>query len=101
MQTLKEIVTSILDENRDLCNDAMHGDLGDPEEFTDLSISTKCVDNYGGEDQGSDYWSVHEFSKDSEKVYVKFQGWYASHYGSEYQEYLFVEPKQKLVTVFE
>ena len=98
---LKEFVTNILGENKDgICSAAMSCDM-DETEFDNAGITCKCVDNYDGEDQGSDYWSVYSFTKDNETVYVKFQGWYASHYGSEYQSWSFVEPKQKTVTVFE
>ena len=59
-----------------------------------LNISFKHEDNFGGEGMGDDYWSVYSFSKGSEKVYVKFQGWYASYNGADYNHYFFVEPKE-------
>lgn len=65
------------------------------------NVKYKCVDNYGGEDQGSDYYAVYEFTEGTEKEYIKFQGWYASHYGSEFRELTFVTPKSKQVTVYE
>jgi hypothetical protein len=58
-------------------------------------------DSYGGEDQGSDYWCVWKFSKDGQECFVKFYGWYASHYGTDYQGWTFVTPAQKLITVYE
>jgi hypothetical protein len=64
-------------------------------------IVYESVDQYGGEDQGSDYWCVWKFSKGGEQCFVKFHGWYASHYGSDYHGFTFVEPKQKTVTVYE
>lgn len=63
-------------------------------------ISWQVEDSYGGEDQGSDYWCVWKFSKDGEDCFVKFYGWYASHYGTDYRGYKFVTPQQKLVTVY-
>jgi len=57
-------------------------------------------DSYGGEDQGSDYWCVWKFSKDGEQCFVKFYGYYASHYGTEYQGWKFVTPQQKTVIVY-
>lgn len=59
------------------------------------------VDSYGGEDQGSTYYRVYCFQSGSEKIYIKFNGWYASHYGTEYQNFEFVTPKQRTVTVYE
>jgi hypothetical protein len=57
-------------------------------------------DSYGGEDQGSDYWCVWKFSKDGQECFVKFYGWYASHYGTDYQGWKFVTPQQKTITVY-
>lgn len=68
------------------------------DEFT--SACRKCginyayEDNFGGEGQGDDYWSVYSFTDGTDVVYVKFQGWYASFSGSEFSEWLFVEPKK-------
>ena len=59
------------------------------------------VDSYGGEDQGSTYYRVYCFQSDSEKVYIKFNGWYASHYGTEYQVFEIVIPQQRTITVYE
>jgi len=69
--------------------------------FKSEGISTQSVDEYGGEDQGSEYWHVWKFTKDSDVVYVKFFGWYASHYGSEYQGFKIVTPQQRTITIYE
>jgi hypothetical protein len=58
-------------------------------------------DHYGGEDQGSDYWTVYEFSNKTETVFIKFTGWYASHVGSEFEEFYAVEGKTKTVVEYE
>ena len=58
-------------------------------------------DSHGGEGEGEDYWSVYKFSKDGQDVYVKFQGWYASYQGAEFSEWLFVEPKQVMITKYQ
>ncbi len=70
-------------------------------ETKEAGIAFEFVDRYGGEDQGSDYWCVWKFSKDGEECFVKFHGWYASHYGTDYQGWKFVTPVQKLMTVYE
>ena len=57
-------------------------------------ITFEHEDNFGGEGQGEDYWSVYSFTQGKEKVYVQFQGWYQSYNGSEYTEFFFVEPKE-------
>lgn len=67
----------------------------------ELNLQVDLVDDYGGEGQGDVYWSVYSFTDGMEVVYVKFNGWYASHYGSEYEDYFFVKPKQVTVTQFE
>lgn len=69
--------------------------------LTDSSVVCQHEDNYGGEGQGDDYWSVYAFTWGDEKVYVKFSGWYASYNGAEFTEWFFVEPKEKVITVFE
>jgi hypothetical protein len=58
-------------------------------------------DCFGGENQGSDYWCVWKFSKDGEECFVKFYGYYASHYGTDYQGWTFVTPQQKTITVYQ
>jgi len=59
------------------------------------------LDSYGGEDCGSTYYRVYCFQSGAEKVYIKFNGWYASHYGSEYQNFEIVTPQQRTITVYE
>lgn len=58
----------------------------------------KCIDEYGGEGQGEDYWKVWSFPKLD--ILVKFQGWYASYNGSEFTECFEVEAKEVVVTKF-
>lgn len=70
-------------------------------QLTEANINFELADRYGGEDQGSDYWCVWKFSKSGEECFVKFYGYYASHYGTDYQGFKFVTPAQRLVTVYE
>lgn len=70
------------------------------EYFNKNNIQYQFVDNYGGEEQGRDYWSVYSFTDGDNVVYVKFEGWYASYNGSEYEDFYFVEPRQVQVTQF-
>lgn len=64
-------------------------------------ITAVSVAEYGGEDQGPEYWNVWKFTKGADEVLVKFYGYYASHYGSEYQNFEIVKPVQKTITVYE
>ena len=66
-----------------------------------IDTSYSEVDSYGGEDCGSTYYRVYCFQSKDEKVYIKFNGWYASHYGSEYRDFEIVTPQQRTITVYE
>ena len=68
--------------------------------LTDSGVVCQHEDNYGGEGQGDDYWSVYSFARGDEKIYVQFNGWYASYNGAEFTEWYFVEPKEKVITVW-
>lgn len=113
MSNFKDQVKSLLDSSEsDIKNEFFGSDFDadiskyDSEESVafkealDAScIKVRHVDNYGGEDCGAEYWSVYEFSlttKDSsESVYVKFNGWYQSYNGSEYEEWFFAKAVPK------
>jgi hypothetical protein len=74
-----------------------------PEEWKNMNVSFELLDSYGGEGQGSDYWSVYKFTDNNtgEEVFVKFDGWYASYDGAEYQSCFVVQPREKVVTFYE
>lgn len=103
-----------------ICNDWMNEEwsevkwyreseyFGDEEhaEFLDAfealgDVTIEVAEHHGGEGLGEDYYCVYEFSKGDDKAYLKFDGWYASHYGSEFQAVFLVEPRQKVITVYE
>lgn len=96
-------VTDMLREADSIPECFMRGYI--PNRFTSVldakDITAESVDEYGGEDQGSDYWNVWKFTKGTEEVFVKFYGYYASHYGSEYQGLKIVNPTQKTIVVYE
>jgi len=114
---LKDKVLDILRtqemEGKDTINEMFVGELDenprwDSEEIADFrkqlteaGITFKLVDRYGGEDQGSDYWSVYSFSDSSEVVFIQFDGWYASYDGSTFEEFFEVKAVEKTITVFE
>ena len=70
-------------------------------QLKEANLDFDLVDRYGGEDQGSDYWSVYSFSDAMQVVFIKFDGWYASYEGSTYEEFYEVKPVEKTITVFE
>jgi len=74
-----------------------------PEEWKNMNVSFTCVDSYGGEGMGDEYWSVYKFTDNNtgEEVYVKFDGWYASYEGATYGNCFVVQPKEKTITVYE
>lgn len=61
----------------------------------------KEVEQHGGEDQGSDWYSIKHFV--DHDVYIKTSGWYASHHGTDFEEGIgeIVKPVKKTITVFE
>jgi hypothetical protein len=70
-------------------------------QLTEAKINFKLEDRYGGEDQGTEYWSVYSFTNENEVVFIKFDGWYASYDGSTYEEFYEVKAVEKTITVFE
>ena len=57
--------------------------------------------DWGGEDQGSDYGAVWSVQLNSETLYLKKTGWYASHVGVEdWTDLRYVEPKQVTTTEY-
>lgn len=103
-ETVIEFLTTFEDVPRDMFHEEYAQNYRDDESsrfLAERKIKTESVEHYGGEDQGSDYYTVYAFMDGKETVYVKFYGWYASHYGTEYQDYKFVKAKEKTITVYE
>ena len=64
------------------------------------SYIVKSEERFGGEGQGDAYWEVFSVTPNNEEpVYVKFDGWYASHHGHEYDgdDFTIVQPKEVTV----
>jgi hypothetical protein len=69
--------------------------------FEDIKITVTHLDNYGGEGQGENFWSVYQFTRRGEEaLYIQFQGYYMSYDGATFHEYFFVEPRQVMVTQY-
>lgn len=61
-------------------------------------------DDYGGEEKGSEYWVIVGFSESEDKsnpIYAKFDYYYASYNGADYERWEFVKPVEKTILVFE
>jgi hypothetical protein len=115
--TFEQTLVDYFNANQSVATEAMHCDLAisyvpwkqtqpvltEFGEFAEpLGISIKLVDNYGGEDQGSTYYAVYQFSKDGEEdVYIKFHGWYASYDGATFDDFKVVQPKHVIKVEFE
>lgn len=101
-----------LDKKRDMkCND--YGSLaielfnegevyeGYKKKGSILDYQYRCVENVGGYEKGPVFYKVIEFRHDQKVFYIKFYGWYDSYEGSTFNGYKLVEPKQKIITVYE
>ena len=104
MTDFKQQVTDYLNSNREICEELMYeGGYVTDWESDALPFEYKGADSYGGEGQGSDFCSViliRNPDNHDERYHIKFQGWYASYDGAEYESWSFVEPKQKTITVY-
>ena len=97
---LQKVMVEYFTPNRDFCDSRMIGYVHSMEELPS-GVSSNKIQTHGGENEGSDYWTVWEFSRGNEKVYIKFFGFYASHYGTDYLGFSVVRPFEKTVIDFE
>lgn len=65
--------------------------------FDATGFELENVAHHGGEDEGSEYWSVWKFTRGSESVLVRFNGYYQSFCDTEYLGYDFVVPTEVVV----
>lgn len=103
MSNTKNIVKEYLNSNKDVVEEILM-DSYYYKEYTSLEglpFSFKCVDSYGGEGCGDNFYTVIQIQDDEEEIFVKLQGWYSSYNGVEYESWKFVQPKQKTITVYE
>lgn len=71
--------------------------------FCDITDTLRAtiVDHFGGVDQGTEYYDIFKFEKTGQDpVYIKFEGYYDSYEGMNYQENALshVTPKEVTVT---
>lgn len=72
--------------------------------YVELGLGeVKEVDQYGGEGEGENWWSVKHFV--DHNVFIKVSGFYQSYNGTEFyngwEECSEVKPVEKVVTVYE
>lgn len=101
-QSLKQKVAVILAESdSDIIKQFFWSDADeDYESFTEANVKFEHMDNYGGEGGGEDFWSVYKFTDGTDEVFVKFDGYYSSYIGRDFEEYFFVTPKEVMVTQY-
>lgn len=99
MENLKQYVMDIVEP---YAVDFMHGCITQKivEKLDIENISYVLEEDVGGEGQGDDYYSVYSFSHGDEKVYIKFDGYYSSSYGSEFEEMFEVYPEVVEIVVY-
>ena len=106
MTNLKKTVTDFLNSNRTIAEELMTECIYDTTwaKWEGVPFEFKSPDSYGGEGQGSDYWTVLEVrlpGSVDETLFIKLEGWYSSYIGVEYSGWSFVTPKQKTITVYD
>ena len=68
--------------------------------FESENINVELANSYGGEGMGDQYWSVYKFSRGDDVEYLKFDGWYQSYNGAEFNDMFWVKPKEVVVIKF-
>lgn len=83
--------------------DPIHSPIesGYAKELDEMGVDYTVETQYGGEDMGSEYYTVWKFTKGDETCYFKFNGWYQSYHGADFNEVFEVLPKEKTITVWE
>ncbi len=92
----KEIL-KLLEENNISWDNIGYNDV----DWGSLNIGdVELVDEYGGENKGSEYYKIYYFKEHN--VYLKIEGYYSSYSGTEFDSPPFeVKPVTKQVIVYE
>jgi hypothetical protein len=103
--TIQQKVEDFLKTNKTTLNKFFHGyPDGDINAILMLKsgLEQKIVDFCGGEDQGTEFWSVYKFtdSETDESCFVKFDGVYYSYDGATFERWYFVEAREVVVTQY-
>lgn len=97
---IKEIIESQFFEGDFLAEEWLSGSINttDSELVNALGLC-ELVCEVGGEGQGDTYYSVYYFA--DHDIYIQFDGWYTSHEGAEYEDMFPVQPREKVITVYD
>ena len=102
MTELENLITEHLNNNYNLRKELVKNWTPYLVKKDDFTFTT--IQHISEEDEGSDYFSVvkieHILHPNEHKL-AKFQGWYQSYPGWDYETWSFVEPVQKTITVYE
>lgn len=93
MDDLAELTSIIWDGNANL-------EVETISEFISLLQNATLVDCYGGEGRGDDYWAVWKFIDNGEEYFVRFDGWYSSSAGAEFNKMELVKPVETKITKY-
>jgi len=91
-------IASALNIAQEIFEEIEHGNF-----FLGGNAEAIVCDQYGGSDQGSDYWFVFELTVDGESCgYYRVPGWYQSYYGHEldFNNVFKVKPVEKTITTW-
>jgi hypothetical protein len=90
----------ILEKIKDLFEESI-SDFAYEEDFIHEEIPFKQVEQVGGEDQGSTWYSIKYFPK--QDIYIKVSGYYSSYNGTDFEDGWGeeVKPVEKTVTFYE
>lgn len=103
---LKEDLVEILGDpsyDSKIQKEFVYNDLYDQvlDRLAEKGILLELVEDVGGEGCGDTYYKVWKFTRNQEVLYISFNAWYASYEGATYEDYSFVKPVTKTVTVYE
>jgi hypothetical protein len=65
-----------------------------------IVMNPKPIDRYGGEDQGTDLWTIYEFTRGDEMIYIRYEGYYSSYDENSYDRQYQVFPKEITKTIY-
>lgn len=68
-----------------------YGEVGTFAKSLNLT-NIECIEEFGGENMGTIYYTIFKFETESESCFVKFDGSYYSYSGSEFESMFIVRP---------
>lgn len=96
MKKVSKKIIELLSENMSDASDSYSDTWKDPL-FENFKVAQ--VEHYGGENKGSDYYNIFKLTdKDTkDEFFIKFDGYYQSYVGTEWQSVAQVVPYEKTV----